>query len=288
MTIYRVVHSLTELLSLPFAFPAERKHYHPVLPETTLLALIVVAAKLLYPFDPEQPYVARSLTDISLLSLPWPVWSKAQQDYDRTTCSKQLFGKGSQMLAEERDAVAFSKNEMDEWMDWYTKTWLKGDSARNTKFGRHKPRIPEAIMNMFSIEFEDPEAEVRAESLKQRIGKQNDMRREADDKRIQTVMEAMESRDIIDDDSRDKRSLSILRAGERYEVFVREEELYGYAKEFHERVAERGTISVHRLINAVLLVERRIKAVGKKRQNETDEAKHDEEEVIIKTDDGEG
>lgn len=87
------------------------------------MSLVVVATKLLFPFDNVKRY-PRTLNDPSVQVIDWEKWAEAQSTFDRRGISQGLLTNGAAMQATEMDAMEMTQQQLDEYMDWYDRLWV--------------------------------------------------------------------------------------------------------------------------------------------------------------------
>jgi RNA polymerase I-specific transcription initiation factor RRN7 len=125
--IYVAVQRLAKLLGITFTFPAaamgrKRSLAHP---ETLLAGLVVVATKLSQPFD----HVAQGSSDASdptNLSVDWDIWKDIMTE-EKVDGLK----KGKEVHVTDQEVLNMSGKELDDYLDWYQKTWVDESEARS-------------------------------------------------------------------------------------------------------------------------------------------------------------
>lgn len=216
------------------------------MPEVALVALLVIAVKLYYPFDAIDRHPS-SATDPGVLALDWEQWCKAQKEYDsRETADGQL-GRGNEIRVEEKDVFNLSSDQMDEYFDWFEKTWIDEERARN-----HPRGYPEQLLNMF------PTGRQNAGPTRNTAQEENQTNDEALERKLRTVQGQLKVRKIISDrDARTSR-LPVNRIGSYYKRYRKIEDLSVTAKTFHEMAASLVAIKVSSLLVAVMQVEQKL------------------------------
>jgi RNA polymerase I-specific transcription initiation factor RRN7 len=94
-----------------------------VLPEAQILSLIVVATKLIFPFDDQKRYPT-SAAEPAAQALDWSLWARAQKDYEEIFSSDGRLGKGKPILVSESDVFSMTDQQVDDYLDWYESSWL--------------------------------------------------------------------------------------------------------------------------------------------------------------------
>lgn len=123
--IYPIVNQLQKLVGFTFQYPAlvKDKITHLLMPEVQLMSLIVIATKLLFPFDDVERY-PESTKEPGSQRLDWKNWLEAQKQFEALTNEGGRIGKGNELLVNEKDVFDMTALQLDEYMDWYEKSWL--------------------------------------------------------------------------------------------------------------------------------------------------------------------
>ncbi|KAL8753431.1 MAG: hypothetical protein Q9199_005050 [Rusavskia elegans] len=272
LDVFPAVRRIAKLLDIDFAFPKARPRQRmSSMPEVALVALVVIAVKLYYPFDAIDRHPS-SATDPGVLVLDWDQWCKAQKEYDsRETAGGQL-GRGNEIRVEEKDIFNLSNDQMDEYLDWFEKTWVDEERARN-----HPRGYPEQLLNMFPTGRQDAGP---TRSTAQAEYQAND---EALEQKLKTVQGQLKVRKIISD--RDARTgrLPVNRIGSYYKRYRKVEELSATARSFHETAAGLVAMKLSSLLVAVMQVEQKLIRL-RKRDLEAEAAESDvgesQEEIV--------
>ncbi len=212
-----------------------------------LIALLVITVKLYYPFDTIERHT-RSAADPGALTLDWDQWCKAQKEYDsRETANGQL-GRGNEIKVEEKDVFNLSDDQMDEYLDWFEKTWVDEERARNNPRGH-----PEQLLDMF------PTGRRRttppAHSNPQQEYQAND---EALERKLRTVQEHLKVREIVSDRDARRSRRPINRIGSYYKRYRKVDDLPNAARTFHEAATNLVAITLPSLLVAVRQVEQKL------------------------------
>jgi RNA polymerase I-specific transcription initiation factor RRN7 len=119
---------LAKLLNFEFSFPSDlAKHSVTAYPESKIISLVVIAAKLSQPFD-EVVRVPDSVTDPSSLTVNWEGWIKAT-----TEAQAEGFQRGREIKITEKDVFKMSDKKLDSYLDWYQRAWIDGSGDRKCK-----------------------------------------------------------------------------------------------------------------------------------------------------------
>lgn len=230
LEVHTYAKNIVSLLRLDFSFPT-RANTPLNNPDTLLIASIVVATKLLYPFD-GIPRFASDPNDPSNMRLNWDKWAEifqAQQNNRKN--SRQNFEKMSSA-----DVHNMTEEAMDNYLDWYQETKIMPrDDTRDLE--RLFPLIQPAP---------------------RRDGEGADDDKAAVQARIQQIREHVEWNQHIPLPDGVGEEDGVVRPGGQYERYEKAGDLSGPAKLFHEMAAEDSGMSVERLVHAVYRLEQKI------------------------------
>lgn len=117
-----------------YTFPKEitRRFHRIYLPEVQLICLVIVATKLLFPFDNVKRY-PQALNDPSVQVIDWEKWAEAQSTFDRRGISQGFLTNGAAMQVTKMDAMEMTQQQLDEYMDWYDRFWV-ADKGKDDLF----------------------------------------------------------------------------------------------------------------------------------------------------------
>lgn len=124
--MYPAVRRFQLLLGLDFTFALSwKKNSRRVLelPECQLVALVVVVTKLFFPFDLVKRFPT-SPSEPAVQVLDWKLWSKVQKTYEKKLHYDGGLGRGNEIRVKESDVYRLTAEQVDEYMDWYEKSWL--------------------------------------------------------------------------------------------------------------------------------------------------------------------
>jgi hypothetical protein len=79
--------------------------------------------KLYYPFDDIKRYPT-SLNDPPAQLIDWEEWCTLQRKFDNRGKEGGKLGRGNEFHVKESDVFQMSPEQLDEYMDWYEKSWL--------------------------------------------------------------------------------------------------------------------------------------------------------------------
>lgn len=124
MEVYTVVRKLNQMLRFAYDFPLSSKATLRNLgfPELRLMAQLVVATKLVLPFDNITRFPS-SPSEPAAQSLDWKRWSEVRDEFSRRK-SEGKIAKGRHILLEEDDVFDLTPEQLDDYMDWYETRWI--------------------------------------------------------------------------------------------------------------------------------------------------------------------
>ncbi|KAJ9209740.1 hypothetical protein DTO166G4_8649 [Paecilomyces variotii] len=236
--IYPAVNQLQKLTGFTFQFPAsvKDKATYLLMPEVQLMSLIVVSTKLLFPFDDIERY-PESTKEPGSQRMNWKVWAEAQKQFESRATEGGRIGKGNEILVNETDVFDMTTLQLDEYMDWYEKSWLD-------------VRTSHPLADMF------PAGRTGIEVEPQPISMTDDQ--DLLQKKLDTVMGALKPRKALSKEEIEGREDDILRPGELYQRYRSEADLPETARAFYEAASKIVGLSLHRLVRTVFETERRL------------------------------
>ncbi|KAF3394686.1 RNA polymerase I-specific transcription initiation factor rrn7 [Penicillium rolfsii] len=252
--IYEAVTFLKGLLGFNFAFctttPGAKQKRILDLPEVQLMALIVVATKLLFPFDGLERHPTTG-KEPAAQAINWSLWARAQNHFNDRENADGSIGKEKMIQLTDSDVLSMGPSQLDEYMDWYESNWIDGF------------RLVNPVADMFTTsrttETPAPSQAVPPSFLTTNAGPE-----EALNSLIYTVMQELKTNDVNPDSEEDDR-----RPGSWYWRYRWEWQLPDTARLFHELAAELAAVSLQTLIHAVTVTEYKIaKTIEDKRRAE--------------------
>ena len=276
--IYTAVRRMSSMLNIDFCFPRHgSRQKRSDLPEIRLIALLIIAVKIYYPFDLLKRH-PRSQLDLGALNVDWDKWCELQKEYDMRLISDGQIGRGNEMLVNEQDIMSMSGEQLDEYLDWYEQMWISEDDDEHQKRG-----LPKQLLDMFptnranasSAPIHDFAAEIKAE-------------RDSLDEKLRKVQNGLQLRPPISKEGEGKSKEPLRRLGSLYMRYRKIEDLPPQAKTFHEAAASLVGVSLATLVIAVLQMERKLQVWRakslKERQGESEDDQSDGEQDFIDND----
>ncbi|KAH6629520.1 hypothetical protein C7974DRAFT_359346 [Boeremia exigua] len=245
---------LSKLLGHKFVLLQDGKRRLGVrhLPEVQLAGCLIVCVKLLYPFDSSQRH-PRLPSEPTAAVVNWPYWQEQIQSAKSEQGSEnQRYTIEELTNLEEQDVFDMAPNRLDQYLDFYADAFLDDAEIKRT---RDTDDFRNAIYGMFPI---DRQTTVAPDEDLETRPKKDDMAT------VRAVHGSMQARsEIADDDF----SLGVLRPGQSYRLYKKENELPEPAKVFYTEVAKLAGLSMDMLMMAVFYTDARIEKWRRKRKH---------------------
>lgn len=270
-------------------------------PEAQIISLIVVATKLLYPFD--SATVSRhpkSPNDLATLRMDWAAWLAAKKEMenslstsqsDATTSAADSLKPGTEMSITDADALSMTDAQLDQYLDWYQRTWLNpGPGEQQSQIhSQSQPQsqepnaVDQTILNLFPLRSLPSVEKTRLQHADAAQQRETLLAR-----RIDRVQRSLSPVRAISPAEEVRQHSAVLRPGSRYPRYRRVEDLDGgggVVGAFHAEAAQAACLSVSALLKAVARTEDLIEVWRRERRREEyfaadedgDEEKNEEE-----------
>lgn len=231
-----------------FSFPqAHGRQSISSLPETQLMALVVVAVKLYHPFD-DLPRNFADPPELGALSIDWDAWCEGQASYESRETSAGSLGRGNAIKIREEEVSAMSDQHIDEFLDWYEKTWVTDPDLK-----KGKRRLPTELLDMF------PTGDLNASLVPV---KQAALIVEANEEALASKLDSSQAHlrfpGVVSEDRKKSGNGQMHKLGAFYKRYRREEELPPRTKVFFEAAADLIGVSLHTLMLAVFKTEQKL------------------------------
>ncbi|KAF2212976.1 hypothetical protein CERZMDRAFT_40275 [Cercospora zeae-maydis SCOH1-5] len=262
LEVYVTAQRLARLLQLDFRYSVDAKAWSGVslrYPEVRLMALVVIATKLLFPFDDTKRYPT-SASDASALRMDWDAWQQVQ---DRENGANDDNGDGKSTVSRdesshltyqdaftltEAQSLDLADDRLDAYLDWYEGNIASEEVRERGRAGRDA-EFRRVLFRMFPAHNE-------------RKGERKEPRAWAeitDDgttsaQKVTQVQAALRPQRIVAEQDAD----DVPRTGSSYIQYRAVEELDGATKTFHEKAAQLAAYPQHGLLRAVFAIERRL------------------------------
>lgn len=205
--------------------------------------------KLYHPFDGFSRHV-RSLADSTALTVDWATWVDVQSFHNVHATGEAHLERGSEIHVTERDVMNMTGEQLDEYMDWYQRTFV--DESHVEEKAR---AVPKQLLDMFPTGRTDGSSPTPYDYDQMAAAEQDTI-----DKRLNVVMGKLRLRDVVFDDSEDSIGVpeDSNRIGSFYKRYRKVRDLTPHAKAFHEVVASAIGVKLEILVLAVVQVERKL------------------------------
>lgn len=244
---FAAVQALARLIRSEFRYSSTketRRKAGTAFPELQLIALVVIVVKLLYPFDGTSCH-PRLFQEPATQRMNWKSWNKNRQQLGERPGEARL-SRGSAIDVQDTDVFTMSQEELDSYMNWYQKTWVR--EPRNQSVDN----VNEEILDMFPLQRLEPSTT------------QTSLQREQDlvgvaIKSAHLTTSWLEFQPPVTDEEVSDNEIKVKRPGEKYMSYKSEEDLSELAKPFFKSAAETACTSIKTLMLAVLQTETRVK-----------------------------
>lgn len=208
------------------------------------MCILVVAVKLYHPFDDLRRSLGSS-TEMGMLTIDWDTWINARKEYDAGMNADGRPNRDKDMNMTERDVFTMSTLQMDDYLDWYEKTWIDDeDKDRNAR------APPEQLLNMFPTGRLDGSI---ATNVDINDGTRTDENRLMD--KLKVTQRNLKVRKVILEVNEGKHSGPVRRIGSFYKRYRQVADLPAQAKVFYEAAAGVAGVSLSTLVKAVYKME---------------------------------
>lgn len=248
ISLFPTVQNMAGLIDIDFHFPAPGRYISTSSsPETSLISLLVIAVKFYHPFDSRQRYVL-SLNDCAAVQINWSQWTEALNEHKSRLHARTHLARGTEMHVDEEDAMQMSDGQLDDYLDWYERTWIDEDRAR------HKSRpLDEDFRRWFPTGRQDGSSPASHGFGEDSRTEKQSIRQFSDQ-----VIGAMLVRDVLSEEEEEGASEDVNRIGSHYKRYRSLEELPVDALAFHEAVATASGMKLQTLLKAVLQIESKL------------------------------
>ncbi len=235
LEIYPCAFRLVKVLKLDFSYPdALRGEFRSITyPELRIMGLLVIATKLTQPFDDfyRRPEYA---TDPGTMKMEWEKW---KQIMAKDQGEEKGLKKGEQIKVTEDDVFNMDDQKLDDYLDWYQKTWMDNK----------EDKLPKQILDLFPLEVRaerevEPEAAPTSQDLK----------------KIQNTLEVAQP---IAEEQAQYAARAVMRPGMKYRRWTEASKLEDMERLFMEKAADRAGCSLDVLLKTVYQLEAKIERI---------------------------
>lgn len=243
LEVYPAVRRIAVFLHFDFLYPTvNKKRIHVVdFPEAQLAACIVIAIKLFYGFD----VVPRHPTDEespAAATIDWNKWKTYTERYDREVKATGPLGYENAMRATEIDLLNLSDSKIDDYLDFYAKTWTVQDPADTDK----DVDFRRMMLDSFPVGSRSTPLETAPDF--------SELKKE----KVRSVQASLRPTPVILAEEAKYMERRVVRPGEEYQCHKNVQNLEGYARMFYEAMAKVSGLTVQHIVRAVVFAERRL------------------------------
>lgn len=243
--VYPAVRKLAALQKYSFTYPGKaEKGWNRLTPDKQLAAYVVVAVKLMYPFDTVIKYPVTNTEPASAI-VDWAIWSRAKKRHDESINKCDLFTDEEARTTTENDVIYMSETSVDQYMDWFTEAWAKPGEAHALA---GKTLFVQQMFDFFPIGNQAAKSvKVNAEEMRQSITEG-----------IRAVNNDLILRPAREYDSSEVSKLQLGRPADQYPRYRRVEEMDDIAKEVYNAIANFVGFTTETLVQLTLQLELRL------------------------------
>ncbi|KAL9058873.1 MAG: hypothetical protein Q9206_001727 [Seirophora lacunosa] len=267
LDVYPAVRRTAKLLDIDFTFPQPKTRQKiSFFPEIALMVLLVIAVKIYHPFDSIDRH-PRSLNDPSVLAIDWDHWCKVHEEHESRETVGGRLGRGNESKVTEADSFELSGVQIDEYLDWFEKSFIDEERAR-----KHPRGYPDQLLDMFPTGRPDGSTSTRVGPALQHQDDETALQR-----KLKAVQGSLKVREVIaDGDDAAGNEDAVNRIGSFYKRYRKVDELSTTAKAFHEAAAKSVAIKLPNLLVAVLQIEHKLLGWRRKRLKADEESDSDD------------
>lgn len=251
-------------LSYELDVKAGRKDVVLRYPEAILGALVVVATKLLFPFDGAERYPAYA-NDMSALLIDWPAWADLQSRSLVNQEAPRGLSHQTMMEFSQSDALETADDQLDQYLDWCEDNVATEDIREHGKAGKDAD-FRRMLFRLFPAGRDEARPTARSDETVDHEHIITERLRQAQGAlKLQRIVEQKTGPRAVD------------RVGSYYRRVKAVEDLEGPMRLFHERVARLAGLSQEVMVRAVLSIERKLQKQEERLRRTGDESDTDED-----------
>lgn len=256
LEIYAAVLRIASMLDVDFSYEADPQRRGSKLvvlrlAEVKLMALVVIATKLLFPMDGVKRYPRRP-TELSALAMDWAAWTAARKTFDDSVKDAEKLGYEDALRVSEHEVLEMSNDKLDDYMDWYGSTFTTEEVREAGRAGKDA-EFRRAMFRLFPVgrpEKQNDEDESGEQDL--------DVTSRLRENRLKAVQAALKPLRVKQDDDYMREGETMYRPGSKYKRYRDVSEISGYAEDFYKEAARVCALSVEGLVQGVFSMEKRL------------------------------
>lgn len=270
LEVFVTVQRLGRVLELDFQYSVDAKAWSSVslrYPEVRLMSLVVIATKMLFPFDNAKRYPT-SANDMIALKMDWSAWQQVQDRDDVKNVGNSENAGFNRLVSQDESShltyqTAFTMTEsqslgladdrLDEYLDWYEGN-IASEEVRERGRAGVDAEFRRALFKMFPTHNES-QNEATAPRARTEISDPGN----TSDEKLARVQAGLRPQRIVTEEPAD----DVPRTGSSYIQYRVVEELHGATKAFHIQAARLAGYPLHGMLRAVFAIERKLLHVEK-------------------------
>jgi len=252
--LYAASLRLATLLGVGFGYdtddPVNQRSPTLAMPEARLSALLVVATKLLFPFDGQERLPKRP-TELAALGMDWTVWTRSRAQQVIANDRRAALGFSKALQTTEKDVLSMSNDTLDQYMDWYEKAYTE-EQPLETDHSAKDAGFRRSMYRMFPVSrtrSPDPQ-QTGMDGTNGYSTLSHD-----DDSTNSAVQAAMKPLRVLSHEAANETYEDILRPGSHYKRYRSVNDLSETAAIFYGAVARLVGLAPHSLVRAVFVIE---------------------------------
>ncbi|KAK5018472.1 hypothetical protein LTR16_002013 [Cryomyces antarcticus] len=249
--VYPTATHLSKLVSYTFTYPnglmRKSRYRDNDFPEAQLMSLLIIAVKLLYPFDEVRRHPSKS-TEGAALAVDWDVWVKTRSSAKKETKTPGRLRFEEAMKVNDEDVFSMSSTQLDDYLNWYERTWTNEGCQKR---GSDKD-FRRALFEVFPTASNDPQPpEIPL------IGESGTITAKL--RRLKSVQGSLVPKMVVTEEEAIGQESVVKRPGNQYKRYRKVEDMPQSARIFFESAADIAGLSVKSLVRAVDITELRLR-----------------------------
>lgn len=245
LELYDTTTNLAQILEYSFVYSEGLKGKLEVrrLPEAQLVSCLVVGIKLLYPFDGQRRY-PKTMLEPATTTMDWDQWQKhITSSRVQWTDDPLKYSTEELLNMAEKDVLSMSGRQLDQYLDFYHENFIDTERISRGEDGEFRT----ALYNMFPVDDPRPLQPLNQEE-----------RHSMNQVQLDTVKAVHATIGSTRPVPGNEGASVTLRPAQNYRYYRREGDLPETARRFYEEAAKLAGLSMHMLITAIFLTEKKI------------------------------
>ncbi|KAI5368155.1 Putative transcription initiation factor Rrn7, Zinc-finger [Septoria linicola] len=263
LEVYVIAQRVGQQLDFDYQYTVDAKAWSSIslrCPEVRLMTLVVIATKLLFPFDDAKRY-PKSSRDMTALKMDWEVWQQVQSrgnmSIDDNSAVRHVVSQDESshltyqnaFTMTEEQSLELADDRLDQYLDWYEGNIASEEVRERGRAGR-EAEFRRTLFRMFPMHNVESHDKTSSPRAKAKIGESGNTSAE---KLIQVQAALRPQRIVTVEESDD-----VPRTGTSYHQYRAVEELNGATQAFHEKAAQLAGYPLKGMLKAVFAIERRL------------------------------